>query len=131
MNNMLGMAPGGIEPAYLETYVGTKNADLDKNGKTDAFQIEMRVPCPISMRVRQLSPFIITVDEKQFDASDVQLKIRGQVLPSEYLGTINDIWWLLGEKGLITVKQKGGLTKGKHKLTMNFGGEILVKEITM
>lgn len=108
------------------------NVDLNKDGKIDGYQFDLKLLFHTSQPIGAIKDLFITVDGKKINPKNVILIVRGQKIPLLYAPTINEIPWPLYSNISVFIEDAGGLKVGKHELecilhlttTTTYGGEF-------
>jgi hypothetical protein len=101
---------------YLIGENGFRN--VVEGGKTIGFQLEVRIAYYRGLGLSMLEGFEVTVDGKQFPREDNLFTVRGRTFTQKQMETEYDERWEMGEVAQLTVPLPGGLTGGKHEVSV-------------
>jgi hypothetical protein len=98
--------------------VGEEFKNVIRDGKVVGFQIGERLPYYRGVVLSLLGATKLTVDGELIHPEKILLTINGKTLPLTEVENEPVVKWEFGDVGILTVDKPGGLTPGKHKVTL-------------
>ncbi|MCR8489002.1 MAG: DUF6379 domain-containing protein [Crenarchaeota archaeon] len=93
-----------------------RNVDIDKDGKIDGFEFDIREPFYTAQPISSIESLTITVDGEEIDPARIYMILRDQIFNIKHARTFHELWWHFGEVGRIYIEKPGGLEKGSHEI---------------
>lgn len=100
--------------------------DYVKDGNVDGFEFSLRVPYYMGVPLSQINIFKVRLDNCDIPSGDVRLMMKtGEAFKLSEILTVADYHWEYGEKLRVVVLQEGGLPRGKHRLEVEVGVDVI------
>lgn len=91
-----------------------------EDGKIVGFSFELKLQYYRGVTLSIIRDIAVTIDGKKIPREDVRLTINGETFTLDEARTVISprYRWEFGEFGKVTVLKDGGLTKGKHHISV-------------
>lgn len=94
--------------------------NVESEGKTVGFSFQFKLQYYRGITLSIIRDIAVTVDGEKIPREDVRLTVNGETFTLEQTRTvISPLYrWEFGEYATVTVLKDGGLTKGKHHISV-------------
>jgi len=102
---------------YVLLEKGFRN--VEENGETVGFELQTFISYYRGIPLSMINTFEIAVDGKKVPAEDICFSPDGKIFfKLSELPTVTSYKWEYGEPGYLRVAAPGGLSKGKHEVSL-------------
>ena len=98
----------------------------EKDGNTAGYEFGLRVPYYMGVPLSQINIFKVCMDGKEVPSEDIRLLMEtGEQFMLSEISTVDDYHWEYGDKLRTVVLCEDGLPKGKHRLEVEVGVDVI------